>query len=369
MRALLELKDRIKYYYRQYEFAILPALKFMLAYLAICCVNGCLGYMPQIDKVGVVLVASLLCSFMPLGCILFVASLFSLLHMYALSMEVALVGICIFMILLMMFVRFDSKHSIIIVLTAILAGMNIPYVIPIAVGLLASPMAAVSVGCGLVSHALLSGISKNAAVINGMGSGEEMAKVRLVLDGLLKNREMVVMIVAFAVTIAVVYMIRRMSVDYSWTIAMVAGAIVNLVVILVGDLIYDTQVSLFGVFLASILALVIGKVFEFMFFCVDYSRTENVQFEDDEYFYYVKAVPKMTVAVQSKTVKKINSQQRSASNRSASGRNVQRSVTTEHTGVRRSVPQRNMNVKNTVTGSRTMTIGNADDDYIFEELD
>ena len=112
MRALLELKDRIKYYYRQYEFAILPALKFMLAYLAICCVNGCLGYMPQIDKVGVVLVASLLCSFMPLGCILFVASLFSLLHMYALSMEVALVGICIFMILLMMFLHMNYSLNV-----------------------------------------------------------------------------------------------------------------------------------------------------------------------------------------------------------------------------------------------------------------
>ena len=33
-----------------------------------------------------------------------------------------------------------------------------------------------------------------------------------------------------------------------------------------------------------------------------------MQFEDDEYYYYVKAVPKMTVAAPEKTVKKINSQ-------------------------------------------------------------
>ena len=31
-------------------------------------------------------------------------------------------------------------------------------------------------------------------------------------------------------------------------------------------------------------------------FSVDYSRTERVQFEDDEYYYYVKAVPKVVVA-------------------------------------------------------------------------
>ena len=38
---------------------------------------------------------------------------------------------------------------------------------------------------------------------------------------------------------------------------------------------------------------------------MDYSRTERVQFEDDEYYYYVKAVPKNTVALTEKKVKKI----------------------------------------------------------------
>ncbi len=373
MRSLLEFREKIKYYYRQYEFMLLPALKFMLAYLAICCVNGALGYMAQADKVGIVLIASLFCSFMPMGCIVFVASLFSLLHMYALSMEIALVGVCVYLILLLLFVRYDSKNSLVLLLTAVLAAMKLPYIMPIAVGLLASPIAAVSVGCGLVVHSLISVISKNAPVINGMGSGEEMAKIRLVLDGLIKNKELMVMVAAFAITIAVVYFIRCMAVDYSWSIAMVAGAIINMVVILVGDLIYDTQVSLAGAFFASLLALVIAKVLEFMFFCVDYSRTENVQFEDDEYFYYVKAVPKMTVAAQSKTVKKINSQQRGAAvQRSNAMRSPQRSVTTETTGGRRQNPTRNTNIRNTVSGGRSMTIGNVNEDNefeFFEELD
>lgn len=37
-----------------------------------------------------------------------------------------------------------------------------------------------------------------------------------------------------------------------------------------------------------------------------------MQFEDDEYYYYVKAVPKMTVAAPTNTVKKINTQRRPA---------------------------------------------------------
>ena len=48
-------------------------------------------------------------------------------------------------------------------------------------------------------------------------------------------------------------------------------------------------------------------------FNVDYARTEKVQFEDDEYYYYVKAVPKVTLSEPEKKVKKINSQRRERS--------------------------------------------------------
>ena len=53
-------------------------------------------------------------------------------------------------------------------------------------------------------------------------------------------------------------------------------------------------------------AVAIGLVLEFFVFSVDYSRTEHLQYEDDEYYYYVKAVPKISIAAPEKTVKRIN---------------------------------------------------------------
>ena len=50
----------------------------------------------------------------------------------------------------------------------------------------------------------------------------------------------------------------------------------------------------------------IGFIMEFFLFSVDYSRTERLQFEDDEYYYYVKAIPKISVTAPEKTVKHIN---------------------------------------------------------------
>ena len=47
----------------------------------------------------------------------------------------------------------------------------------------------------------------------------------------------------------------------------------------------------------------LGCIIQFFVFSVDYSRTEHTQFEDDEYYYYVKAVPKKMIAKEEKVVK------------------------------------------------------------------
>ena len=53
-------------------------------------------------------------------------------------------------------------------------------------------------------------------------------------------------------------------------------------------------------------SLILSGIYTFFVFAVDYSRTEYVQFEDDDYYYYVKAVPKLTVSTPDVKVQKIN---------------------------------------------------------------
>ena len=130
-------------------------------------------------------------------------------------------------------------------------------------------------------------------------------KFRYCIDTLMGNRAMMVAIVAFAATVLVVWFIRRLSIDHAWTIAMITGALLNILILLFGDLMYSTDISIIGLILGSIVSVLLVKVLQFFVFNVDYSRTEMVQFEDDEYYYYVKAVPKNTVATPEKRVKTI----------------------------------------------------------------
>lgn len=365
MSNLLEIREKLKLLYSRNEFILVPVLKFMLAYLTICMVNGELGYMGKLDNLGLVLIVSLLCSFLPSGCIILFGAVFSLMHLYELSLEVAIATLAIYLIMFLLFFRLGSKDSVILVFTVLLLALKIPYVIPVAVGLLATPLAAVSVACGTVVYYMLTNISDNATTISSMGADEATAKLRLVIDSVLGNRAMIVMIAAFAITIVVVYLVRRMSIDYSWSIAMIAGVIIDLVVLLVGDLVYDTHLSLGMAVLGSILALIAAKILEFFRFCVDYNRTEKVQYEDDEYYYYVKAVPKMSMPAASKTVKRINTQRRPARIEDededitiASPRRVNRSVVTERAGGR----DGRSRAPQSRAGSRSVTISRESED-------
>lgn len=359
MRALLEFRERVKVLYSRCEFVLLPTLKFMLAYTVLCMANGKLGYMNKMDNLGIVLILSLLCSFLPIGFAALFAGVICILHMYTLSIEVALAGLIIFLVVFLLFLKFGQKDSLVLLLTVILFGMKTPYVIPILFGLVGTPISILPMACGAVVYQLIDHVAANAVVISNMGSTEATAKIRLVIDGIIGNKALLVMIVAFSVTIVIVYLIKRLSVDYSWTIAMVCGVIINIVVLLVGSLKLGTSIAIGSAILGSLLALVVGKIIEFFRLCVDYSRTEKLQFEDDEYYYYVKAVPKMTVSAPAKTVKKINAQRYNPERRlleeePVASRKSSRSVVTESTG-RKAVSERGSHA-----GSVSITMNSED---------
>lgn len=338
MTGLLEIREKLKLFYSKNDAFVIPVIKFLLAFVALLTVNGQLGYMTQLDNIAIVLIVGLMCSFLPWGSIAFFAMIFSLMHMYALSIEVALVGLCIYLLMMLLFLRFATKTTTVVLVTALLCVMKIPYVMPVVMGLIAGPSSAVGVAGGVVAYYLMNAVSSNASTIGTMADSEATAKLRLVIDGLVGNKAMLVMVAAFVITVFVVYIIRRMSMDNSWTIAIVAGVMTNLVILLIGDLLYDTNAPLLWVVLGEIIAVIVAKIVQFFRFCVDYNRTEKVQFEDDEYYYYVKAVPKMTVATQTKTVKTINTQMRSSTAPTRSAErpvSSQRTVTTERTPVRR----------------------------------
>ena len=305
MTSLLVLREQLKRFYGKYEVYITPVLRFLLAFMSFSMINHAIGYMSALNSIAIVLILALLCSFLPLNFTVILAAAVSLVHLYAFSLECAVVALAVFLLMFVLYFRFSPNDTVVVLLTPMLFVLKIPYAVPIAMGLIGTPVSAVSVACGVIVYYVIGYMNESASVLNTFDAEGVVEKFRYIIDGVLGNKTMLVVVAAFTITIVVVYFIRRLSVDYAWTIAIITGALVNILFLLFGDLLFNTNVSILGLIIGSVIAALLVKVLEFMVFNVDYSRTEMVQFEDDEYYYYVKAVPKNTVATPEKRVKTI----------------------------------------------------------------
>lgn len=312
MTNLLVWKEYLKSFYAKYEEYLIPVLKFLLGFILLLTINGRLGYMEKIDKLVVVLAAALLCSFMPMGFMVFLCAVFLLLHLYALSLECTVIMLMVYVVVAVLYFRFAPKNHLLFLLTPLLFVWKIPYVLPIAAGLFGTAASAVPVVCGVIIYYSLAYVTGNAQALGvsaGAVEGDSvLQRFKDVAAGVTGNKEMFIVAAAFAITAVLVYVIRRLSIDYSRAVAILVGTLADIVIILVGDLIYDANFSIAGVIFGSVLGALLALVLQFFHFNLDYARTEKVQFEDDEYYYYVKAVPKMAVAAPEKRVKKITTQ-------------------------------------------------------------
>lgn len=307
MSALLEMREKLRDIYSKGEVYLTPLFKFLLALVVLLSINANIGYMDRIaGNIVVPLIVALMCSFLPMNFIVLFGALFICLNSYAVSMECGIVALAAFVLMFILYFRFSSKDTIVVALLPLMFMLKIPYIIPIAVGLLCTPLSVVSVACGTIAYYLVLFIKENAQTISDLETEEAIGKFRFVIDGLLGNQEIIIVLIAFSVIVITVYVIRMLSIDHSWTIGMCVGGVLGATILLIGDLSFDTHISLLSLILGMIASLLLAVGLQFFVFNVDYSRTEYVQFEDDEYYYYVKAVPKNSVPQTKVKVKKIH---------------------------------------------------------------
>lgn len=136
---------------------------------------------------------------------------------------------------------------------------------------------------------------------------ESVAGYQYIMDILIHNKVMILTMVVFACVILVTYLIYRTSFKNSWIVASIAGGFLNVVLFLVGSVTLKIDVEIGSIFIGSLIGIFIAVVIQFGKGIVDYQKTELLQFEDDDYYYYVKAIPKLSVAESNKNVKHINS--------------------------------------------------------------
>ena len=310
MTSLLLWKEHLKSFYNRYSYAVQPVIRFLFALCTFLSLNANIGYMNKLKNPLVVILVCLVSALLPYGAIVFLAGCLLVAHVYAVSLEMVLI-----LTVAILYYGFKPGDSYLIVLTPLAFLFKIPYAVPLLVGLGGSLASVIPVGCGVFLYYLIMYVKQNAGVLTNDAAVDIVQKYSQILKSVIFNQTMMVMIATCAVGIIIVYLIRRLSMDYSWIVAIAAGSVAELLVIFVGDFVFGVTVAVGQLILGILLSAVIAAVYNFFIFTVDYTRTEHVQFEDDDYYYYVKAVPKMNVSTPDVKVQKISTRKRSTRER------------------------------------------------------
>lgn len=311
MTSLFELREKIKNFYGEHEIVLRSIMKFLAAFISFVLIKSNIGYMSVLNAWWIILVMAVICAFLPWSAVTIILAADIVVNIFSVSVELGSVILLVMLIMFLLFFRFSPKQGVLLVLVPLAFFLKIPYAVPIIAGLIWAPYACVPVIFGTIIYFMINIVSKNTMVASQISGGKISSAGFDSITNLISNdSRMILVILAFVLTILVVYFIKRMSVDNAWTIAIFTGGILEFVVIMVGILILKTEGSLLEIIIGSILSIMIAFIVQFFVFSVDYSRTEHTQFEDDEYYYYVKAVPKINVTAPEMNVKRINAQRR-----------------------------------------------------------
>ena len=299
------LRENLIQFYKRQEFLLLSVFRFAVSLAVLLLLRGHLGIHgpagAALNSTLLNVILALVCSLLPTGFSAGIIGLVLVWDLYRLSLEATAICAALILVCLLVYFRFSPRDTMILLLMPVAYALNLHYLVPLLAGLMFGPGAAVAVLFGLLftKYVLLVEGSLPVLAVPAGGlalTGERLiSNFRLLVDGLVNDKSLVILAAALAAAAIAVCFTRRLAIEYAWVIAITVGCILELIVLLAGDMRYGTEIDLAHVFLGIVISFMLAQIVRFFTFNVDYLRIENVQFEDEDYYYYVKAVPKVMV--------------------------------------------------------------------------
>lgn len=311
MESIFVLKEQLQQIYAKHSKIIGKLVQWVLAFVVFFTINKSIGVVEVLKSPMITMVLSVICALLPPIMTVYAAALLMIGHLFFLSLGMAAVTLAVYIILFAFYIRYSPKTAIVILLMPVAFLLKVPYVIPVAFGLVGTPVYIFPILFGTIIYYMIDYVKEVAPTLSGADKASFIEQGITFIKQVFQNKELWFMGVSFFACILVVFAVKKMAVDHSWKIASVAGAVTNIVILAAGSFVFDISISFLPVVVGNVAAVLVGIVLELLFFAVDYSRCEQLQFEDDEYFYYVKAVPKIVVSAPEKTVKRINKREES----------------------------------------------------------
>lgn len=292
MKEILKFRQSVKEFCSKYDMIITPVVRFILYLIMYMTLNSMTGYSTAFGSTKVAVLMAVISAVTSDGIGLGLGALLLTGQLFSANVEIGAVFLLLFLVLYCAYIRFFPKTIWIVLFAPVFFLVKLQFLLPILAGMLVGPAAMFSVGIGCIIYYFMIAAGDYVDALASAGGAEIAASYKFIFEALKGNKELVLTVAVFAVIVLIVAIIYKLSFDYSWYVAIAIGGVFEIILFLVGNVTTGADMSLTSVVIGSLVSVIVAAVVQFWKTVVDYSKVEKTQFEDDEYYYYVKAVPK-----------------------------------------------------------------------------
>ena len=291
LNNLLTMREGLKDFYKRSDVYLVPILKFLLAFALFYFININTGYMAAVSSIFIVVILALVCSILPLVWMVVLGIVLVVIQSFGIDVGIGAFAACIYAVVFILFMRFAPQDSIAVLLAPLCFYIGIPCVIPVTLGMRGRASSAFAAVSSVISYSFFAQLPAIAQLKEaGELSNFELIKesMNLMVDG----SHMLLYIVVFAAVTLVAYLIRKQLTVYGWLTSVLVGAGLYIGLVSLGAVFLDVETDFIRLVVGSLISVVISLIIAFFLFSVNYKGSRYIQFEDDDFYYYVKAIPK-----------------------------------------------------------------------------
>lgn len=297
MKAFSQIGNQLRAFYGRYATAIDMVAKFVLALASFLWVRSTLGFSSVFSNPFILLILAVLCMLFPLSAIPVLTMVLVTGQAFSLGIDAGAVTLGILLILLILFLRFIPDDALEVSLVPMTMFFGFVPLVAICAGIRRKISAVFSIVSGVVMYYLMATLSREAENLQKLKLSQYAKRLQLLIGGTF-SPTMVVNLIALIAVFTVAYSIRRLSFNYSMLISVPVAGLVYMMFVVFGSLVSGTSFSIPMSLVGTIGSVIAAYILLLILRPLDYTKSEHLEFEDDDYYYYVKAIPKVSATAE-----------------------------------------------------------------------
>ena len=280
MEKLLIYRERLLKFIAARGRYIQSGIRFLSGFILFYAMGRLFGYTDFFASPFFLVMMGIINVFIPTSALSLIFYVVIFLQLAHVSLEVALFFVLAVLLYFLVYQRVFPETRIYLMMAPVFFYFQLPAGIP-------------AILMGTFIYYLATMVSQ---AVTQLQTGAAHGKIySLVAARAIDNKELLLYFGIFCLIVVLITAIRRKGAARSWEVSILVGGAAYVILLFAGGYFANSEVSILAQIGMVVVSIVIAIIIQFLYNVIDYTREETFEFEDEEYYYYVRAVPKVSV--------------------------------------------------------------------------